>query len=287
MPQIIAPFTIDTSCAAAVTGAALDVAEGISPGADQSFIRSVFADCENLFLGNHPDYQANDLPYHDFHHTLQVAAAFMDLFAARQNSIESPPFSHRQFELGLTAALYHDTGYLKLRSDREGTGAKYTFCHVLRSCALAASHLPTRGLKIEEIDIVLGAIRCTGPSTTGMNLRFNRKDDHVLASMVATADYLGQMAADDYPDELGLLFQEFAESDAFRCLPASQRLFKSASHLAGGSTAFWEKVVKPKFDHDFLGVYRFLNQPDGRNRYIDKIVYNLDVIAQRHAASGN
>jgi hypothetical protein len=140
-------------------------------------------------------------------------------------------------------------------------------------------------LKMEELDIVLGAIRCTGPSTTGMNLRFNRKEDHELASMVATADYLGQMAADDYPDELGLLFQEFAESDAFRGLPAPQRLFKSASHLAGGSTLFWEKVVKPKFENDFLGVYRFLNLPDGSNRYIDKIEHNLEVIAQRHAAT--
>ena len=287
MTKNINPFTIDTSCAKTVTEAALGIAEGISPGLDQSFIRSVFYDCENLFSGNHPDYQANDLPYHDFHHTLQVSVAFMDLFVARQYASGSSPFSHRQFELGLTAALYHDSGYLKLRSDSEGTGAKYTFCHVLRSCALAASHLPTRGLKIEEVDIVLGAIRCTGPSTTGMNLRFNRNDDHVLASMVATADYLGQMAADDYPDELGLLFQEFAESDAFRCLPAPQRLFKSASHLVGESTAFWEKVVKHKFDHDFLGVYRFLNQPDGRNRYIDKIEYNLDVIAQRHAAARN
>jgi len=285
MPPIASPFTIDTSSATAVTDAALEVARGLSPSADTLFIRELFADSEKLFSGNHPDYQANDLPYHDFHHTLQVCAAFIDLFVGRQNLGESPPFSHRQFELGLAAALFHDSGYLKLRSDREGTGAKYTFCHVLRSCALAASHLPTRGLKVDELDIVLGAIRCTGPSTTGMNLRFNRNEDHVLASMVATADYLAQMAADDYPDKLGLLFREFAESDAFRCLPASQRVFKSAAQLAGGSTFFWHKVVKPKFDNDFLGVYRFLNQPDGHNRYLAKIENNLDVIAQRNAAS--
>ena len=275
------PLTINTSCAVSVTQAAVDFSEALFPHAEQSLIRKLFNDVEKLFSGKHPDYQANDLPYHDFQHTLQVTLAYMDLFVARQNSGESPLFTHRQFELGLAAALFHDSGYLKLRSDQAGTGAKYTFCHVLRSCALAATLLPCHGLKIEELDTVLSAIRCTGPSTTGMNLRFNRNEDHVLASMVATADYLGQMSADDYPDELGLLFNEFAESDAYLCLPSAQRIFKSAAHLASGSTLFWQKIVKPKFDNDFLGVYRFLTHPDGSNRYIDKIEHNLAVITRR------
>ncbi len=285
MTSIDMPLTINSACASSVSLAVQDAAGALFPSADQTMTRELFGDLEKLFSGQHPDYQANDLPYHDFQHTLQVTLAYTDLFVARQKTAESPPFTHRQFELGLAAALYHDSGYLKLRSDHAGTGAKYTFCHVLRSCALAATQLPARAFKIEELDTVLCAIRCTGPSTTGMNLRFNRNDDHVLASMVATADYLGQMAADDYPDELGLLFNEFAESDAFLCLPAAQRVFKSPGHLAGGSTLFWQKVVKPKFDNDFLGVYRFLTQPDGSNPYLERIERNLGVIAQRCNAS--
>lgn len=280
------PLTTDTTRAESVTEATLAVARDLFPGAPSIFTRELFAGVKKLFTGGYLDYQANDLLYHDFQHTLQVTMAFVDLFAARQTSGE-PAFTHRQFELGLATALLHDSGYLKLRSDREGTGAKYTFCHVLRSCALSASYLPNLGLKLEEIDTVLGAIRCTGPSTTGMKLRFNRRDDHVLASMVASADYLAQMAAHDYPDELQLLFNEFAESDAFLGLPASQRIFKSAHQLVNGTGVFWEKIVKPKLDNDFLGVYRFLDRPDGSNPYIDAIEHNLGVIARRHALAAS
>lgn len=276
------PLTTDTTRAETVAEAAVNITGRLWGGGSTSLIRDLFAATETLFTGGHLDYQASDLKYHDFRHTLQVTVAFMDLFVARQQA-EQPAFTQRQFEVGLAATLLHDSGYLKLRSDVEGTGAKYTFCHVLRSCALAAAFLPRLGFKIEEIDMVLGAIRCTGQSTVGMRLRFNRTDDHVVASMVATADYLGQMAASDYPDELGLLFDEFAESDAFLGLPSSKRFFKSADHLIAGTTAFWENVVKPKLENDFLGVYRFMNQPDGSNPYIDAIEANLVSIARRHA----
>lgn len=274
------PLTTDTTSTETVTEATLVIARQLFAGAPETFIREIFAGAEKLFNGGYLDYQACDLKYHDYRHTLQVTMAYVDLFAARQISGE-PPFTHRQFELGLATALLHDSGYLKLRSDHQGTGAKYTFCHVLRSCALAASLLPSFGIKSEEIDLVLGAIRCTGPSTAGMRLRFNRHDDHVLASMVATADYLGQMSADDYPDELELLFNEFAESDAFLGIPSSKRVFKNARQLVIGSSAFWDNVVKPKLDNDFLGVYRFLTLPDGSNPYLDAIDRNLELIARR------
>lgn len=276
------PLTTDTTHAETVLEATLDIARTLFPGSSENFTRELFAGVTRLFAGGYLDYQAIDLKYHDFQHTLQVTIAYVDLFTARQTSGDTP-FSHRQFELGLTIALLHDSGYLKLRSDREGTGAKYTFCHVLRSCALAAAYLPTMGLKMEEVDIVLGGIRCTGPSTAGMRLRFNRGDDHVLASMVATADYLGQMAATDYPDELEWLFNEFAESDTFLGIPTAQRCFKSAQQLATGSRAFWEAVVKPKLDNDFLGVYRYLSHPDGSHPYLDAIEHNLTIINSRSA----
>lgn len=275
------PLTTDTKQLGTVAEAIIDASDDLFPGASTAFIGEFLAGVEKLFSGGYLDYQANDLKYHDFQHTLQVTVAYTDIFAARQRSGEAP-FTHRQFELGLVTALLHDSGYLKLRSDRAGTGAKYTFCHVLRSCALAASYLPPLGLKPEEIDTVLGAIRCTGPSTAGMKLRFNRRDDHVLASMVATSDYLAQMAAEDYPDELEFLYNEFNESDLFLGLSPSQRIFKSPGQLISGTGAFWEKVVKPKLENDFDGVYHFLDRADGTNPYIDAIERNLGVIARRH-----
>ena len=152
-----------------------------------------------------------------------------------------PALSARHFEIGFAAALYHDTGYLKMRSDSIGTGAKYTYCHVLRSCALAVSCLPRRGFNLDEIDIVLGAIRRTAPAPPGSVGRFHSVEERFLSNAVATADYVAQMAAEDYPDELAILFAEFAESDDYIGLPAHRRTFKSAADLAMRTPAFWKK----------------------------------------------
>jgi hypothetical protein len=277
------PLSTDTTQAKNVADATLSVAEKLFPKSSPVYIRRVFKEVETLFTGGYLDYQANDLKYHDFRHTLQVTMAYVDIMAARQPAVAAP-LTCRQFELGLTGALFHDSGYLKLRSDRDGTGAKYTYCHVLRGCSLASSYLPSLGLGIDEIDMVLGIIRNTGPSTVGMRLRFNGKHEQTIACAVAAADYLGQMAAEDYPDELELLFNEFAESDYFARVPLDCRVFQTAAALIASTPTFWVQVVRPKLEKDFLGLHRFLDTPDGTNPYIDAIERNLLLIAQRTAS---
>jgi len=274
------PLSTDTTQMKNVADATLRIAADLFPKSSPSYIRRIFSEVETLFSGGYQDYQANDLNYHDFRHTLQVTMAYVDIMAARQLAVTSP-ITCRQFELGLTAALFHDSGYLKLRSDREGTGAKYTYCHVLRGCALASSYLPALGLGIDEIDMILGIIRNTGPSTVGMRLRFSTKHEQILACAVATADYLGQMAAADYPDELEVLFAEFAESDDFSRVPPDCRVFQTAAGLIASTPTFWAEVVRPKLEKDFLGLHRFLDTPDGTNPYMDAIERNLRIIAQR------
>jgi hypothetical protein len=251
------------------------------PGASTGFITKVFADIESMFTGKYLDYASIDLAYHDLKHTLQVAVAYADILRARQLAGEKPAATSRHFELGLIAALLHDSGYLKVRADHAGTGAKYTFCHVLRSCALAASYLPSIGLKPAEIDTVLAAVRATGPAAGGMNLRYHNPEDHMLACAVATADYLAQMASEDYPDKLRALYAEFNESDAFLNLPIERRAFCSFESLMAGSTGFWKRLVLPKLDNEFHSIYRYLATPDGFHPYIDAIERNLRLISQR------
>ncbi len=94
-----------------------------------------------------------------------------------------------------------------MRSDEGGTGAKYTLTHVLRSCAFAASYLPTLGVTDREIATILGAINCTGTNNEIGRLQFEGPTDCFIGCSLATADLVGQMAAADYPDQLGVLFQ--------------------------------------------------------------------------------
>ena len=177
----------------------------------------------------------------------------------------------------MAAVLLHDTGYLKLRSDREGTGAKYTLVHVIRSCAFAASYLPTVGFNASEVETVVGAIRCTGPRSKITDLHLGDGAERFLGCALATADFLGQMAAPDYVDELPFLFAEFDEAENFANAPRDRRLFRNTQDLIAKTPAFWEKIVLPKITQDFLSVYRYLADPypEGPNPYLLAVEQNM------------
>ncbi|MCC6414541.1 MAG: hypothetical protein IT582_01335, partial [Opitutaceae bacterium] len=134
-----------------------------------------------------------------------------------------------------------------------------------------------------EIQAVLGAIQCTGPTSKIQDLVFHSPVDRFVGCALATADYLGQMAAPDYPDELGFLFAEFKESYDYFNVPTKDRFFKSAATLRRNTPAFWRKVVLPKLEKDFEGVYRYLAppSPDAPNPYLAAIEANIAKIERR------
>lgn len=257
------------------------------PGASLQWLDQIFRDMEDLFSGRHPDYSAVDLHYHDLEHTLQATVCIALLLEGRHAAKVEPRVNPRQFELAVASVLLHDAGYLKLRSDTVGTGAKYTFCHVLRSCAFAASYLPTLGASDYEVEAVLGAINCTGPTKEISRLHFRDPVERIIGCALGTADYLGQMSAADYPDELEILFNEFQESDDFIHLPASRRAFQSAAELAAKTPLFWKHFVLPKLEIDFQAVYRFLSlpYPHGPNPYLEAVEKNIAKIKRRSAAA--
>ena len=250
------------------------------PSSPTTLLEPLFVGVAELFDGRHPAYGAIDLRYHDLEHTLEATVCLTELLDGFQRSAPGDALTARQFELALAAVLLHDAGYLKLRPDSQGTGAKYTFCHVLRSCAFAASYLPSLGVSEAEIGTVLSAINCTGPTKEISRLAFASPNERFIGNAVATADYLGQMAAADYPSELRVLFAEFEESDDYVQRPLNQRLFASAEDLIESTPAFWRSVVHPKLDREFQGAYRYLAKPfpDGSNPYLDAVARNIDVI---------
>jgi hypothetical protein len=257
-----------------------------STGSDLDFGQKILSLADRLFRGEVWSYQPINLRYHDFAHTLQASYCYLDL-AHGQLSAAAPRLSAREVELGLAAILLHDSGYLVAAGDSIGTGAKYTYCHEIRSCGLAASLLPTLGCRPDEVDMVVGAIRCTGINGNPANVNFRSANARLVGCMIATSDYLGQMAAPEYPDKLPYLFNEFSEADAFSNIPPERRTFASAEAMLAATPTFWAKFVRPKLDEDFSSVYRFLcpaGQPEA-NPYFAAIERNLAVIRARVAAS--
>ena len=245
------------------------------------FVEALSDLVENLFSGRVWNYQPIDLSYHDLAHTAQASYCFLAHVEGylRTENLATPP---REFELGLAAILFHDSGFLKAQGDDKGTGAKYTHSHVLRSCALAASILPSLGFTRAEIDDVVGMIRCTGLGGRPDKSTFSSDLARIVACMVATSDYIGQMAAADYPAKLPSLFAEFEEADDFSRVPRSRRVFASAAQLVAGTSAFWREFVRPRLEAEFAGVYRYLAlpYPARRNPYLDSIERNLARIAE-------
>jgi uncharacterized protein len=91
-----------------------------------------------------------------------------DFFAASENVGET------EKELLLTAALFHDTGFVKIREEHEE-----------ESCIIACDYLPSYGYTPGEIEVICGLIKAT---------RVPQSPKTELAEILCDADldYLGR-----------------------------------------------------------------------------------------------
>ncbi|HVY68637.1 MAG TPA: HD domain-containing protein [Verrucomicrobiae bacterium] len=258
------------------------------PGGDPLFVPKAFGWAIDCFSGNYRDYQPIDARYHDFEHTLQGTLCLVRIVRGRFLAGAQPVVTRKMFELTLLAILLHDTGYLKHKSDKKGTGAKYTLVHVNRSAEFAATLLAEKGYPETDIAAVQNMIRCTGVNVNLAAIPFRNQLERILGFVLGTADLMGQMAAEDYIDKLPILYSEFAESAQHNSgKMTSGGTFASVEDLLQRTPLFWEKYVKPKIENDFLGVYRFLSvpYPDGPNYYVQRIEANIERLRGRLATA--
>lgn len=248
------------------------------PSGNQAFVPMIFQWASDCFSGKFRDYQAIDAHYHDLEHTLQGTLCMARLLRRRHEAGANPVVTQRLFELGMIAILMHDTGYLKKRNDVEGTGAKYTLTHVERSIHFAGELLGGHNFYPADIHAVQNMIRCTGINVKLDMIPFQNPTEQIVGYALGTSDLLGQMAATDYVEKLPILYSEFAEAARFnQGKMKAGGFFTSAQDLMQKTPMFWEQYVKTKISRDFLGLYKFLNDPypDGKNDYIEKIEANI------------
>lgn len=271
----MAPHAIDTKSPAAVVAVVKNAFALISAQASFPLLDRLFADVTSMFSGKYPGYLGIDMHYHDYEHTLQATVCLIHILEGRHRSGDKPILSARDWELAVIAVLLHDTGYLKHADDREGTGAKYTLIHESRSCEFARSYLPSLGIKQGEIDDVCAAISCTGPQNKISQMTFSRENARIIAFILVTADYLGQMSAPDYVDELPMLFGEFKEAFEFEHVPEQKRSYHEISELLEKTPRFWENYVRPLLDFEAGGVHRYLTTAGQPNPYLQAVEANI------------
>lgn len=265
----------DTRSPAAVQAAVTSIHGEMFSKGERGFVAKFFGWALDAFQGGYRDYQPIDARYHDLEHTLQGTLCYAQILRGRQRAGATPVIPQRMFELGLLAILLHDTGYLKVRGDNDGTGAKYTLIHVSRSANFSQQLLAEKGFTTEDADIVMRMIRCTGVNVKIEAIPFQGEVERAVSFCIGSADLLGQMAATDYVDKLPILFAEFAESARYS---GTKTMFESAEQLMKMTPVFWEKYVQPKLEKDFQGVFRFLNDPypDGTSDYLGRIAANIE-----------
>jgi len=239
-----------------------------------------------LFHGNHPGFGPCDTAFHDFDHTMEGAAAVLHLLAAHDRLSPEARFSDRQWEIALASILLHDSGYLKAKDDRQGSGAKFTSIHVGRSCFLAWDLLPELSFARDEIRVVQQAICATALGAKMKQIGFRSRTEWLIGALVATGDLLGQMAAEDYPERLPGLYLELREAALF------SRLGKSLAHqslleLLSGTEKFFSEYVVKTLNEEWGGMHRWLEAEDGSNPFLERIQRNVGrAVAMGRALQG-
>src|SRR5436853_6805818 len=98
-------------------------------------------------------------------------------------------------------------------------------------------------------------IRCTGVNADLRSIPFQSEMEKTLGFALATADLLGQMAADDYVEKLPVLYQEFAEAARFTNEKTGRLgAFSSAEDLMRKTPGFWDHYVRPRIEGDVAGL---------------------------------
>lgn len=194
----------------AVLDETVHILKRIDPGFETEPLVRTFHTVLDLFSGRYPGYRRCNTEYHDFPHTNYVFLAMARLLHGAV--LNQRRLTHHHINLGLMAALFHDTGYIQEEGDRSGTGAKHTATHVERSMSLFQTYGRRTAMAEADIACVQNAILCTNLSVDVARIRFAGDSERLLGQLLGTADVTAQMADRAYLEKLLFLYHEIREA---------------------------------------------------------------------------
>jgi hypothetical protein len=210
-------------------------------------IHLAFEQVRRLFEGDFPGYRACLAEYHDLRHTLQVfltTARLLDGYNLERVFLpESLALSLLQ------AALLHDTGYIQEEWDTEGTGARYGRQHEQRSVEFVRRHGEVFEIEDQDQLIVTRMIQSTDLKQEFSALPFGSAEERSAASLLASADLLGQMADREYLEKLLFLYYEFREAG----VPGYDTEFDILR-----KTREFYGTIRDRLEVAYLGAYRLV-----------------------------
>ena len=238
-----------------------------------SRVMSNFKSIVTLFEGKFKGYLACNTEYHNLGHTLDALLASARLIDGHNLSAGKmdPDLAVNL----LSAALFHDTGYIQEEWDKTGTGAKYTKTHVDRSIEFIRKNGDRLQMSENEEITISNIIACTGLQLHLDDIVFSSKEEQIAGAILGTADLLGQMSDRCYLEKLMFLYNEFREAG----IPGYETEYDIIRKTAGFYT-----VTMNRLDKDLLGVSdyakAYFNGRYGidRNLYLEAIARHMDYI---------
>ncbi len=233
---------------------------------DFELIRRTFNDFNDLFDGNYPGYRACNTKFHDKTHTTDALIAISRLIDGY--NIRCSKFSAREAQIAHLATILHDSGYIQIKSDKTGTGAKYTLFHVERSIAFMENYFKRIRLGRKDFISARNMVHCTGVTTKISDIKFSGKHEKTLGLMLGTSDLLGQMSSRIYLEKLMYLYQEFKEGN----VPG----YDSELELLKNTIKFYDET-KVKLKTEFESVYNYARDHFKKRYKISKNLYETTI----------
>jgi hypothetical protein len=231
-------------------------------------LKEIFDDYVNLMEGRNPKYKKCSVKFHDIQHTAEVILALSRLIDGYNIKNPHNKFSVNKVKLVLIAAIFHDIGYLQKADEPDSSGAKYTKIHVDRSVEIAEDYFNEKKvLNKKDLELVKKFILSTEVNIDLSRIKYKDKKDQILAYMITTADFLGQMSSRTYLEKLLFLYKEFKEGGI--------TAYSSELDLIQKTPQFYNFVLN-KLKKDFSSVYEYA-EIHFQTRY--KINKNLYIVA--------
>lgn len=228
-----------------------------------SVVERTYGDITLIFSGRYNGFRASNTKYHNLEHTHSVALALVRLIHGLW--VDGHSFAPGDIVLGIIAALFHDTGLIQTEDDTEGTGAKYTIGHELRSMDLIKKYLPSQGFNEEAVEDCANMVLYTILFKPVKDIPFRREPVRLMGQILGSTDLLAQMADRSYLEKLPLLFLEFKEGGV--------KNYDTELDLLVATENFYEAIVKKRLSCDLGGIANAM-QAHFRSRWnIDQDLY--------------
>lgn len=183
----------------------------IHPSFDFQIFEQIWNDLISMYRGEYPGYRACTTYYHDLQHTTDCVIALARLIHGAHYS--NLTFTHKEVEMGLVSALFHDVGYILEEDDPVLSGGAYTPTHIQRGIKFISTYLLQHNYTQDNIDDCANMMLCTGLENQIPDIPFRCKTIKKMGQMLGSADLIGQMGDRTYLEKLPFLYREFLDAN--------------------------------------------------------------------------